>query len=336
MTLRRGKLVLAVLGALVCAAAAIALPVASAGAKDIEDAFVSLALEGTNGYTVTVLGAPEVDEPVKPGGERKGNAIVYVKRKSATVLYVTRARLTAEFIEGIATVTSFRANLGELGRIDVAFKPTGGVKVARPHCREASISYVGGNYEGSIEFHGEQDYTDVSATAAPQRPEGLLRFACADRGVIENKGPRARGAKLEAVKLSLRGNDLDAVELQANKNRPGAKAHIVAASLEEAGPMEIFRTVEIDAPANAFTFDRRLRRARVSPGSPFRGRAVYRRGGKHSNSSWRGNLTVDLPGRANVHLATHGFIVGLKHATRHVLPHGVEARRARLMRSFLP
>jgi hypothetical protein len=73
----------------------------------------------------------------------------------------------------------------------------------------------------------------------------------------------------------------------------------------------------MEAPAGAFSFDRRLRHARFSLGAPFAGRGIYSAKAKRANR-WMGNLNIDLPGRANTRLTGHRFDVTLEHAVRHV------------------
>jgi hypothetical protein len=314
--LKRGRRLWIVLGALACAVA-LALPAAAPAAEDdLEDALAAFTLTGTHGYSMLVLAAPDLDKPPRVDGQLPGEAIVYVARKPSAVLYVAPTTVRAEFVEGRPTVTSVRINMEALGNIAVDFKPSGG-KATAGNKRCGSVVYAPGTYEGSIEFHGEQDFTDVSATTVAQRPEAALNLLCQNTDDDETSGPHLPGAKLEVDKLSLGGNKLSFLALQVNKNRPSAKVHVELGTLEEKGPLEIFRSVEMEAPSGAFSFDRRLRHASLQLGAPFSGRAVYRRDAKPRNR-WSGNLTVDLPGRSNVRLTGRGFDPELSHAVRRV------------------
>lgn len=315
--MRWGKTASIVLGALACAVA-LALPAAAADTEDIEDAVAVFSLQGTNGYSMLALVSPEENEPVAPGAQRKGSALIFLEHKASSAVYIAPATLTADFIEGKATVTSLQVELGKQGRVALDFKPTGGTREARARCSRTPYVHAAGSYEGTIEFHGEQGFTDVSATSVPQRPEGALNLICRDKDVREKSGPKFPGAKLQVSKLELKPGSVGILSLQVNKNGPGAKVHVEAGTLEDRDKIEILRTVEMDAPSGAFSFDRRLRHARLSLRAPFSGRAVYRGDAKPRNR-WSGNLTVDLPGRANVHLTGGGFDTKLKHAVRRVL-----------------
>jgi hypothetical protein len=315
--LRWGRTASIVLGALACAVALAPPAAATDTENDIEDALAVFTVKGTHGYSMLVFAAPEVDEAVGPGGKRKGTALVALIRKQSSAVYFAPATMTADFVEGRPTITSLQVSLGKQGRLALDFKPSGGRTAARARCRRAPLVYAAGSYEGAIEFHGEQDFTEVSATSVPQRPEAFLNLICRSRSVSEVSGPRLPGAKLSVEKLELGGASVGLVKLQVNKNRPGAKVHVEAGTLEERGPIEIFRNVEMEAPPNAFAFDRRLRHGRVSLGAPFAGRAVFRRDAKHTKR-WTGNLTVDFPGRSDVRLTGRGFDVTLEHAVRRV------------------
>src|SRR5262249_29528477 len=134
--------------------------------------------------------------------------------------------------------------------------------------------------------------------------------------VSESGGSHSPGAKLEVHKLALRGS-FGVLQLQVNKNRPGAKVHVEVGTLEKRGSLEIFRNIEMEAPSGAFSFDRHLRPARPRPRAPLPPPAAHARPAKPRNR-WRGNLTVDLPGRANVRLTAGGYEATLEHAERHV------------------
>lgn len=58
-----------------------------------------------------------------------------------------------------------RADLGAVGRIDLTLVPSGVKKQARSACEKRSVSYEGATYEGTFEFHGEEGFTDLSASS---------------------------------------------------------------------------------------------------------------------------------------------------------------------------
>ncbi len=309
-------------GALACAAALV-LPASAATdpESDIEDAIAVFALEGTHGYSMLVFASPDGDEPVGPGGRRKGAAIVLLSRGGDSVAYLVRASLTADFLEGRPTVTSLQLDLGQEGRLALQFPPAGGKGLAPARCGLNSTTYAKGTYEGSIEFHGRGGFTDVAATSAAQHPEALAGPTCATEIVNETRGSRLRGAR-----LAVEANHRD-LELQVNQNRPGAPVRAeVSVGEGERDKLFVQHKVIRTLPPRAFSFDPKLRRARLSPGAPFAGRAIYRRNAKPSKR-WTGNLSVDLPGRAHVPLAGPGFSVRIDHAVRRVTGHGASTDR---------
>lgn len=312
------------LGALACAGL-LALP---AGAEDteseeLEKAIAVFTLKATHGYSMIVLAGLDSDEPPTRGSQSRGSVIVYVVRKSQAALYIPLpATMTADFIEGIPTVTSIHADLGKLGEMTLAFRPSGGkASVNRPGCTGGDFALAAGSYEGTLEFHGEENYTDVTATSVRQRPAALVKLLCRTERIDEAIGPGLPGARLE-----VQSRHLGALALQANKNRAGGPVHITV-GVEETGAVDVTRSVTVNAPSEAFSFDRRLRHARLSPGGPFSGRAVFESGARPRNR-WRGNLTVDLPGEANVRLARPGFKATLEHAVRRVSGDGAATDRA--------
>lgn len=328
--MKRGKMLFAALGALLCAAA-LALPASAATdpENDIEDALAIFTAPASNGYTMLVLASPNVDEPAPPGGQRKGLAFVYLLHGRSVLVYLVPARMTAEFIEGRPTITSLRINLGKTGRIAVQFTPSGGTQVARSRCEQHRLVYAAGSYEGTIEYHGEENFSDVAATGAAQDPQLLLDQLCREEIVNEVVGRRQPGARLE-VDPSEEGG----VELEVTKNHPHSRVHIRAEMVEGQGSSLVFRVVQMYAPAGAFSFDPGLRHARLSPGGPFAGSAIFDRGARPANQ-WRGHLVLDFPGRSDVPVTGPRREVTLQHAVRRVTGHGTSTdRAARLLRAI--
>lgn len=79
--------------------------------------------------------------------------------------------------------------------------------------------------------------------------------------------------------------------------------------------MSIVRGVGVEAAPSTFDYDVPAGRATVEPPAPFAGRAAYHRtpGG---SVSWKGNLSVDLPGRKNVRLTGQGAQASMVRAVR--------------------
>lgn len=235
-------------------------------------------LEGSNGYTVYVVGMPGY-------GKRSGGLLVYAHVKGRTVRYQAPAVVSEESIE---------ADLGELGRVSVTFHRSG--RPISAVCGDREIRFDSGSYEGMISFHGEEGYTSVEATTVPGDINFLLSLC--DEGVWFSEGGagRPRGAELYVRNPGLGQG------LSLTKRRPGAAASIVAWMREYTpGGISIERYAEARIPGDDFTYDRRLRTATISPPAPFAGSARFDRG-KKAGQRWRGDLIVDLPGRSDVPL----------------------------------
>lgn len=94
------------------------------------------------------------------------------------------------------------------------------------------------------------------------------------------------------------------------KNSPIRPARFAASISERRGGMGISRSVDVTAAPGAFDFDVPAGVAFVTPPAPFAGEARYTRS-SGKRASWRGDLSVDFPGRAGVRLTGPGAHVSL-------------------------
>jgi hypothetical protein len=243
----------------------------------------------------------------------RGSIVLFVFTKGAYVVYSAPATVVPPRAKRVTVVPSqakaavaihppsaVRADLGALGRIDLAFAPSGVVKRERA-CDKTTFEFEAGSYQGTFEFHGEEGYAEATVASLPALFRPLLDFACGGVGYRETSGPDLPGAKL---RLHSKRDD-PIVSLQANKNRPGAAMTYEATIGERSGGVEIQRTVQGRAPAASLVPSNGLRLATFEPPAPFDGRAVFRRNASPPNR-WTGDLTVDFPGKPDVSL-THGF-----------------------------
>lgn len=284
----RGKIAVVVLASM--AAMTMLAPTASAAGEPDTGAFNAFALKGSNGYKVRVFAASE-------RGYRKGGVLILVERKGRSASYYAPAAVTD---------TRVHAELGALGRIDVEFEPSGSKRTERSQCDpDTKLTYEEGSYVGSVEFHGEEGYTEVTATRAPLRLGFFLDFGCSAVGSGELLGPGLPGARLRARKGGL--------VLQANQNRPGARVRLTASIFERHGSIRIGRQIETIDPSASFAIDPQLRSAVLRPQAPFSGTAVFRRDAPRGDR-WTGNLEIDFPGRSDVALAGSHFRASLRHA----------------------
>lgn len=236
-------------------------------------------LEASNGYSMLVLAIPTFHG-------HPATAEIFVSGKHQGVSYSAPATVTE---------TSIQANLGDLGEISLAFHPSGQLRTARPSCGGKSVSFDPGVYEGTIDFHGEEGYTEVEATSVPGDPEFWLNILCP---AFEGGG--SSGGSLPGAELHVRNPQLGP-EFSVTKNRPSAPAHFEVVVSEHVNGISIKRYVLMPLPPRTFRYDRRLRTATLHPPAPFAGTGRFVRSRK-AGKRWSGDLTVDMPGRADVPL----------------------------------
>lgn len=279
---------------------ALLLPAAVQGEEDPVPSFTGFALQASNGYVFVALavGPAEGEE-----GEEGGIVLFLAHGKRTIVTYSAPARVSSSTVD---------ADLGALGRISVARVPTGRMKTVRRGCKPGKTKRVEAErYEGTIEFHGEEGFAEVSATSAPLLP---LSF-CISSG--EGGGPAGKERDLPGARLDVARRYLDKyrLEFDATQRRPGARTEVRVEVEEHRGEMEIHRATSTLASASALRYDRRLRTATVRPPAPFAGHGSFHGNARRPNQ-WTGNLTVDLPGRSDVPVTGPGFWASLEHPRR--------------------
>lgn len=269
-------------------ALALLVPAASLAATHPGGVF---GLRASNGYRLFVLA----------GTNEKG--------VGAVTLFVGRGRSLAVYgVPATVTETAIQADFGTLGRIDVAVVPSG-ERVTKRNCDGKKIELESVAYQGTIEFHGEGGYADASATSAALGYGLAPRSICGSVSFGMSVGPGVPGAALFADRQ--RGSE--SVHLDVRKNGRRKRTRIEARVTEIREGILIERSTLFFAGSRAFGYDPKLRRATVKPPAPFSGHAVFHRGARKGHH-WRGNLTIDLPGREDVPVAGAGFGASLFHA----------------------
>jgi hypothetical protein len=249
-------------------------------------------LTGSHGYRidVTAFGGSE---------GRQGRIFVSVSRPGESADYAAPAIVSDAFVQ---------ADLGALGKVDLAVRGSGREKTVPVKCSRESIAYEPGSYEGIVEFNGEGGYTSVSAARVPIAPL-YSSFCGRGGGYGESFGPAEPGADLRGLSFA-QGRRL---VFQVNKNSPKARTVFSASLKERHAGISIYRTLSGTAPPGAFRFDRRLRHAELAPPSPFSGSASLVRDSTALFPRWTGDLTIDFPGR-KVHAAGPEVHVSIRHA----------------------
>jgi hypothetical protein len=274
-------------------AAVWALVPAAAMAEGEEDTggFGAFRLKGTHGYSFLLLAN-------SGPGFKHGQVLIFVVRKREAALYITPATVTA---------TTIDAELGELGRISVEFEASGPPKKVRQSCagQPFTSTFQPGAWVGTIDFRGEEGFTQVEAS----RASPFFNRLCAVTEESETFSPKLAGARL----LARSATNREKIALQANENRPGGRLRVEARVEEKKHALTVVRVIENFYPGSGFSFDSELHSAHLRPPSPFSGEAAFRRDAKALNR-WTGSLSVSFPGRANVPLTGSHFRATLIHA----------------------
>ncbi len=115
------------------------------------------------------------------------------------------------------------------------------------------------------------------------------------------------------ARLTVHGSRSAKFEFDAMRNSQTRPARFDASIAERRGSVEISRVVQVSAGVGAFDYDVAKGFADVRPPAPFSGEATYRRA-PGERPTWRGDLSVDFPGRPNVRLTGAGTRAGMHRA----------------------
>lgn len=283
-------------GAIVCAVLLFGLVTVPSSSADAPGAVGTFRTKASNGNSIFGIAFSR-------RADGRGNVTLFVGKKGAGAVYfapatvIASANATPEIIHPPAEI---RADLGALGRIDLAFDGSSAVIERSPSaCHGNTIKFETGSYQGAFEFHGEEGYAEANSTSVETSIAPLLSCGTSVGG--ETRGSPLPGARLRLS--SHRGGR--ALSLQVNQNRPGARTIFEASLHERVHGIGIKRIVEGTAPSASFAFSSDLRRATLRPPAPFSGSAAFHREASPTNRL-TGDLAVDFPGHSNVRLAGAG------------------------------
>jgi hypothetical protein len=273
------------------ALAAFLAPAASADetlGKGLEGSFT---LNGTHGFEVRALIASY-------GEGDAGQIVLFVGKKNQQAIYIAKGTVTKESVD---------FDLGALGEVKAAVQPSGKKETLTSKCEGGEKQTIeGAEYVGTIAFHGEEGFTEAAATRAPLSLTPLNELLCPELTTDgQEGGDGVRGAGL-AIKRK------GGPSLKLAKNRPGARVFYQAQIKEKEGTVTVERSVGGYLAASALTFAPSLKTAHLTGAGPLSGSAIYTGKSLPSVSRpgkgpWRGNLTVDFPGHADVPIAGPGF-----------------------------
>ena len=200
----------------------------------------------------------------------------------------------------------------------MAWVPSGQAEEGKTRCRTVPptpIWFAGGQYVGTFSFHGEKGFTDVEVGNVDGR-EGWWRYASCGYSVREGyPGP---GFLLEAQRS--RDRSAPYRYLSVVQNRRGGRVSFQAGMGERHGRLWVERSAYVSAGRGSLKVDEQLDRAEVRPPAPFTGLGVFDRIARRGPGTWRGNLTVDFPGRSGVLLAGGRWTASLVRGSREIEP----------------
>jgi hypothetical protein len=300
------------IGALCCLF--LALPT-SASAKRIFDIdhpgiAVQMSLRGSHGYKIKV-----------ENGSR-----------GRVKLTARKGDVFAEYsVGGRVTRGALNANFGRLGRVSVRFhrigKPsTGGGALPPFKCKGKNPIRERGRFEGVIQFHGEQGFTDVSVQQAKGSVVHRFKRKCSlptrDRDATTSVAERPGDVTLTSLIVGARRPNhtvylhTASAELETEKSKRALFFTLVAAAvLEHRGRVAIERATVIEGdPGNilASPLGTQPVTATVSLPPPFAGTGSYLEE-LGQPPSWTGSLRVRLPGADRVPLTGPDFTASLCH-----------------------
>jgi hypothetical protein len=256
----------------------------------------SFKLKGTHGYEINGL----------VGATGKGDAgllILFVGKKGEEATYLVHGTVTKESVD---------FDLGPLGEIDAAVQPTGKMETLTSKCAGGEKQTIeGSEYVGTLAFHGEEGFTEAEATRTPLRLQPLTEIICP---ALTTEGKEG-GDGVPGAGLTIKHQDGPSLKLA--QNHPGARVSYNAHMKEKEGAVTVDRTVGGYLRGGAMTYASSLKTAHFKGAAPFSGSASYAKG------HWRGNLTVDFPGHADVPLTGPGFKASI-YAVHRDKPHAVE------------
>jgi hypothetical protein len=256
-------------------------------------------IHGTNGYAIGVAAEPAYD-----GGP--GHVLVQIVNSLGDTTYIAPARLDGEGI---------RADLGIFGKVNMRWYPNGHVGVLSIRCKRyhSRVYVTEGTYRGSVRIVGERGFTAVTANRVRGRTGWYHVGGCE---YITSEGFPGPGILLDASIFESRLPKDFYRYLAAVQNYPQERVSYLAGMGERRGRLAIDRRAYAIGRPQTLTFDNRLDTGAITPPDPFSGTGTFERIARGRPGRWRGDLTVDFPGRPGVSLTGKDFGATLMHGFR--------------------
>jgi hypothetical protein len=251
---------------------------------------------------------------------------VHVANYEKITLEIERkGRLVTYEVPGEVTETGLKAQFGQLGLIDVTFKPTKTRTDQPPKgCKGRPSTLSEGLFVGTIKFTGEREYVQIDATQAKgmlniwresewrcHRHRGPIRIHRAQRPPALRSRQQSEAEKEPATlaAASRRCNCFFVAVAERDRRGRGPSAFF-GAQFEEREGMEISRVTSAEAGASTFVFDHAAGTAKVHPPQPFTGDGIFKRR-PHGRDLWRSTIQVPLLGADPLRLGDTGFRASL-------------------------
>jgi hypothetical protein len=267
-----------------------------------------LHLDGSNGYRLDVTA-------VRAPGDHRGQIDVVAHKGSGSVSYNVPGSLGRD--------GSIDARLPHVGRIAVRFESRKvGQGITLPGiCRGRPEVVQRGIFRGTIELHGEKEFTEVDRGSARGSVTRVFRRVChvGAHGAGKTHRPKVRLTYLIAGEQKGKGG----LHFAAFRAEFGTELDILAFSastIRQQEGMEIVNSVSAEGNPDQLLVSKpgTPKVVEVKPPEPFQGTATFHLTSKTA-STWEGNLSVELPGVGPVSLAGTDFWSALcseKHCTR--------------------
>jgi hypothetical protein len=232
--------------------------------------------------------------------------------------------MAAYEVRGKVRPGSIKVHIGKIAQISIDLHSTGGRRslVQPGTCGERRKDISLGTWVGTIDFAGEQGYTEVQTRQAAVSLAPDLRGSCSPMAdVLGNQQPGA-GRLSAATAIAS-----PYVQFSADKPGPGAAVDVQASELRF-GPMrkmKILRAVRQSSPPESLSYTPSAATGSFGGSGSIHGAATYMRTVLatcgFTRGTWEGNLSVDLPGAHGTPLAGQQF-TGYLHTPEEDQPPG--------------
>lgn len=222
---------------------------------------------GTNGYKVEIYA--QDDQQYGP---------------SVLISFWNRTTETTYQAPGVIDADGYSASFGRFGFVDVHYEE-GKPRLVKD-CRGRKQKEGDGRFTGTIEFHGEEHFSEADYPWFEARQVSQYESICWVVGEGGGKGARLDGLSRYAT-------------TKAFANGKRGRVRFQATAQNKLGPLIIYRSLQAFGPQKDFVWSPRLTSARVTPPAPFHGSASFhlkKEKGNFELGRWSGHLSVDFPG----------------------------------------